>query len=41
MDGTHVHRLAVLWPEVYPRLLRVMEAEAIFQDRSLRQRALC
>ena len=33
LDGMHVHRLAVLWPEVYPRLLRVMEAEAIFQDR--------
>jgi len=29
----HVHRLAVLWPDVYPRLLQVMEAEAIFQDR--------
>ena len=33
LDDMHVHRLAVLWPEVYPRLLRVMEAEAIFQDR--------
>jgi hypothetical protein len=29
----HVHRLAVLWPEVYPRLLRVMDADPILQDR--------
>ena len=33
MDGMHVHRLAVLWPEVYPRLLRVMDADAMCQDR--------
>ena len=33
LDGMHVHRLAVLWPEVYPRLLRVMDADPIFQDR--------
>lgn len=33
MDGMHVHRLAVLWPDVYPRLQRVMDADAIFQDR--------
>lgn len=33
LDGMHVHRLAVLWPEVYPRLLRVMAADPICQDR--------
>jgi hypothetical protein len=33
MDGMHVHRLAVLWPEVYPRLLRVMDADPMLQDR--------
>jgi hypothetical protein len=33
LDDMHVHRLAVLWPEVYPRLLRVMDADLIFQDR--------
>ena len=33
MDGMHLHRLAVLWPDVYPRLLRVMDADAMFQDR--------
>ena len=32
MDGMHVHRLSVLWPDMYPRLLRVMEAEPIYQD---------
>ena len=29
----HVHRLSVLWPDMYPRLLRVMEADPIYQDR--------
>lgn len=33
LDGMHEHRLAVLWPDVYPRLLRVMKADPIFQDR--------
>ena len=33
MDAMHVHRLSVMWPDVYPRLLRVMDAEPIFQDR--------
>ena len=33
LDGMHEHRLAVLWPDVYPRLLRIMEADPIFQDR--------
>nr|WP_255206993.1 hypothetical protein [Mycolicibacterium sp. PAM1] len=33
LDDMHVHRLAVLWPEVYPRLLRIMDADLIFQDR--------
>ena len=33
LDGMHVHRLAGLWPEVYPRLLRVMDTAPILQDR--------
>jgi hypothetical protein len=33
LDDMHVHRMAVLWPEVYPRLLRIMDADPIFQDR--------
>lgn len=33
LDGMHEHRLTVLWPDVYPRLLRVMDADPIFQDR--------
>ncbi|TQR87754.1 hypothetical protein D8S82_05665 [Mycobacterium hodleri] len=33
MDSMHVHRLSVLWPDMYPRLLRVMDARPIFQDR--------
>ena len=33
LDDMHEHRLAVLWPDVYPRLLRVMTADPIFQDR--------
>lgn len=33
LDGMHEHRLAALWPDVYPRLLRVMDADPIFQDR--------
>lgn len=33
IDSMHVHRLAVLWPDLYPRLLRVMDAHPIFQDR--------
>ncbi|MBY0288857.1 hypothetical protein DQP55_22015 [Mycolicibacterium sp. GF69] len=33
LDSMHVHRLAALWPDVYPRLLRVMDADPIFQDR--------
>jgi hypothetical protein len=33
MDGMHEHRLAVLWPDVYPRLLRVMDADPLLQDR--------
>lgn len=33
LDEMHVHRLSLLWPEVYPRLLRVMEAEPVYQDR--------
>ncbi|WP_411289662.1 hypothetical protein [Mycobacterium adipatum] len=33
LDDMHVHRLAALWPEVYPRLLRVMGADPICQDR--------
>jgi len=36
LDGMHEHRLAVLWPDVYPRLLRVMTADPIFQDRIVR-----
>lgn len=36
LDDMHEHRLAVLWPEVYPRLLRVMTAGPIFQDRIVR-----
>jgi len=33
MDGMHEHRLAALWPDVYPRLLRVMDADPLLQDR--------
>jgi hypothetical protein len=33
MDGMHEHRLAVLWPDVYPRLVRVMDADPMLQDR--------
>jgi hypothetical protein len=33
MDGMHEHRLAVLWPDVYPRLLRVMDTDPLLQDR--------
>ncbi len=33
LDGMHVHRLAALWPEVYPRLLRVMDTDPMLQDR--------
>ncbi|AFM20641.1 hypothetical protein Mycch_6041 (plasmid) [Mycolicibacterium chubuense NBB4] len=33
MDGMHEHRLAVLWPDVYPRLVRVMDADPLLQDR--------
>jgi len=33
LDDMHVHRLAVLWPEIYPRLLRVMDADPLCQDR--------
>lgn len=33
MDEMHVHRLAILWPEVYPRLVRVMDADPMLQDR--------
>ena len=33
MDRMHVHRLSALWPDMYPRLLRVMEAEPMYQDR--------
>lgn len=33
LDGMHEHRLAVLWPDVYPRLVRVMDADPMFQDR--------
>ena len=33
LDDMHAHRLAVLWPEMYPRLLRIMDADPIYQDR--------
>jgi hypothetical protein len=33
MDSMHVHRLAMLWPEVYPRLVRVMDTDPMLQDR--------
>jgi hypothetical protein len=33
LDGLHVHRLSMLCPDMYPRLLRVMEAHPIYQDR--------
>lgn len=33
LDGMHVHRLDAVWPEVYPRLLRVMQADPMYQDR--------
>ncbi|MCH9729736.1 MAG: hypothetical protein K0U84_08700 [Actinomycetia bacterium] len=33
LDGLHVHRLSLLWPEVYPRLQRVMEADPVYQER--------
>ena len=33
LDGLHVHRLSLLWPDMYPRLLRVMEAHPVYQDR--------
>lgn len=33
LDGLHEHRLAALWPDVYPRLLRVMDADPLLQDR--------
>ena len=33
LDDMHVHRVAVLWPEIYPRLLRVMDADPLCQDR--------
>ena len=33
LDGLHVHRLSVMWPDMYPRLLRVMDADPIYQDR--------
>lgn len=37
LDGMHVHRLAVVWPDLYPRLLRIMDAAPIFQDRIVQQ----
>lgn len=33
MDAMHVHRLAAVWPDVYPWLLPIMDADPIFQDR--------
>lgn len=33
LDGLHMHRLSLLWPDMYPRLLRVMEAHPVYQDR--------
>ena len=33
LDGLHVHRLSLSWPDMYPRLLRVMEAHPLYQDR--------
>ncbi len=33
LDGLHVHRLTLLFPDMYPRLLRVMEAHPVYQDR--------
>ena len=33
LDGLHVHRLSLLCPDMYPRLLRVMEAHPLYQDR--------
>ena len=33
LDDMHVHRLAVLWPEIYPRLLHIMGTDPIYQDR--------
>ncbi|MEI2776398.1 MAG: hypothetical protein V9G19_10590 [Tetrasphaera sp.] len=33
LDDMHAHRLALLWPEMYPRLLRIMDADPIYQDR--------
>ncbi|MCH9737003.1 MAG: hypothetical protein K0U78_21025, partial [Actinomycetia bacterium] len=32
LDGLHVHRLCLLWPDVYPRLLRVMDAAPVYQE---------
>ena len=36
LDDLHVHRLVLVWPEMYPRLLRIMEADPVFQDRIVR-----
>ncbi|WP_235689935.1 hypothetical protein [Mycolicibacterium gadium] len=33
LDRMHLHRLAVIWPDVYTRLLRIMDAAPLFQDR--------
>jgi hypothetical protein len=33
LDGLNVHRLSLVWPDMYPRLLRVMEAHPLYQDR--------
>lgn len=33
LDGMHEHRLAKLWPEVYPRLTRLADADPLLQDR--------
>ena len=37
LDDMHVHRLAVLWPEVYPRLLRIMDADPLVRTGSSRR----
>jgi hypothetical protein len=33
LDGLHVHRLSLVCPDMYPRLLRVMDSHPLYQDR--------
>jgi hypothetical protein len=39
IDDMHQHRLSAVWPEMYPRVLRIMQAAPVYQDRVIRQAA--